>query len=167
MNYKIRQAQTSDLEGIYRIGLLEEGFAVSPQTRFYGKKYLKKWLENQGDSILLVAATREEIVGFIFVNIMINKWAMVENLTVVESARRQKVGTVLLQEVEKRLKKRNINYIAGWVRKENKAINDFLEKHGFKRGYSFIWMEKTDKPLWPEHKEDLLRFKRIKKLVSG
>jgi len=135
MNYKIRDARPSDLEEIYRIGLLEEGFAVSSETRFYGKKYLEEWLKNQQNSILLVA----------------------------ESQRKIGAGTALLKEVQKRLKKKSIGYMAGWVRKEDKATQGFLQKHGFQKGYPFIWVEKADKPLWPEHKKDLLRFKRIKK----
>jgi len=163
MSYKIRDARPGDLEEIYRIGLLEEGFAVSSETRFYGKKYLEEWLKNQQNSILLVAESQRKIVGFIFVNIMIDKWAMIEDLTVVESMRRQGAGTALLKEVQKRLKKKSIGYMAGWVRKEDKATQGFLQKHGFQKGYPFIWVEKADKPLWPEHKKDLLRFKRIKK----
>ena len=76
--------------------------------------------------------------------------------------RRQKLGTALLKELEKELKKRSINYIASWVREENTAMRGFFGKYGFKKGYPFVWMEKTDKPLWPEHKKDLSRFKREK-----
>jgi ribosomal protein S18 acetylase RimI-like enzyme len=162
MSYKIRKAHPKDLEEIYRIGLLEESFAVSSETRFYGKKYLANWLKNQEDSILLVAESQRKIAGFIFVNIMFNKWAMIENLMVIESMRKQEVGTILLKEVQKRLKKKKINYMASWTRKENRVIQTFLRKHGFIKGYPFIWMEKADKPLWPEHKKDLLRFKSIK-----
>jgi len=163
MSYKIRDARPGDLEEIYRIGLLEEGFAVSSQTRFYGKKYLEEWLKNQQDSILSVAESQGKIGGFIFVNIMIGRWAIIENLIVIESMRKQGAGTALLKEIQKRLKKKNIGYVASWVRKEDKATQGFLQKHGFQKGYSFIWVEKADKPLWPEHKKDLLRFKRIKK----
>lgn len=160
---KIREAKIGDLEAIYRIGLLEEGFAVSSETRFYGKGYLKNWIENPGDDILLVAEFDDKVVGFAFASAMINKWVIWENLAVAERAQGQGVGKALAKEVFRRIKERGIDYIAGWVRVENKVIRKFLKKKGFEEGFKFIWVEKKTKPLWPEHKKDLVGFRRRKK----
>ncbi len=159
---KIRQAREKDLEVIYRIGLCEEGSAVSPKTRFYGKEYIRRWLKNLGEEILLIGEIDGKVGGFIFCSLMQNTWAMLENLVVAPWARGKGLGAAFLKELLRQLNERGIDYIGSWVRAENKEALKFLEKRGFRRGYQFLWIEKMTRPLWLEHKRDLKRFKEEK-----
>lgn len=156
----VREARVKDLEAIYQIGLIEEGFAVSLDTRFYGRDYIRDWIKNPGEDVLLVAEIKGEVVGFAFTSIMIGRWAMWENLAVVKEAQGQGVGEALTEEALKRIKRKGIDYIAGWIRRENDPALEFLKKQGFKEGYEFVWVERKTKPLWPEHKRDLQRLKK-------
>lgn len=157
---RIRPATEKDAKEIYWIGLDEEGAAVSPDTRFYGKKYLKDWIKNASDdSILLVAEVKKQIVGFLLANVMQKTWIMWENLAVRKGFRHQGVGSALLERLLRETKKRKIDYIGGWAREGNEEIFDFLKKRGFERGSKFFWVERKTKSLWPEHKKDLAKLK--------
>lgn len=138
---KIRDAESRDVGTLYKMGIVEEGFAVSSQSRFYTKNYLKDWIENPDNDVLLVAEIQNEIVGFLFCRVNRNYWAMLENIAVSTSVRRQGIGTALLTECLKRLRARGINYIAGIVRESNSNIEFFINK-GFSMGNRFVWIEK-------------------------
>lgn len=137
----IRDAKPEDLETLYEMGIAEEGFAVSSQSRFYTKDYLRDWIRSPGDDVLLVAEIREQIVGFLFCRVNRNDWAMLENIAVDSSVRRLGIGTALLTECLRKLRTRGISYIAGIVREGNNSL-DFFVHNGFSIGNRFIWIEK-------------------------
>jgi ribosomal protein S18 acetylase RimI-like enzyme len=112
----IRDAESRDIDTLYKMGIVEEGFAVSPHVRFYEKDYLKDWVENPDNDILLVSEMSNEIVWFLFCRLNRNAWAMLENIAVNPSVRRQGVGTALLEECLRRLRVKGIKYIASIVR---------------------------------------------------
>jgi len=153
MKVKIRKAEPKDLEEIYRLGLSEEGFAVSPRTRFYGKEYLKNWLKDSGDDILLVAKVDRVIAGFLFCTIMVGKWAMGENLVVAKGKRDRGIGTALQNECARRLKRKGIDYMGAWVRDGNQVVMKFLVKKGFKMIIENFEKFLEDEGVKPMHSE--------------
>jgi len=146
---KIRDAQSRDVDALYKMGIVEEGFAVSSQSRFYTENYLKDWIENPDNDVLLVAEMQNEIVGFLFCRVNRNDWAMLENIAVSTSVRRQGICTALLTECLKRLHAGGINYIAGIVREDNSNIKFFVNQ-GFSLGNRFVWIEKHIEDKDPE-----------------
>lgn len=138
---RIRNAEPKDADTLFLMGIQEEGFAVSSKTRFYGKDYLRDWIENSGEDILLVAEVENEIVGFLFCRLNRSAWAMLENIAVLPSERKQGVATLLLKECLRQLHSKGIDYIAGMVRDENNSLGFFL-KSGFSCGNKFIWIER-------------------------
>ena len=163
----IRKAKLGDLEAIYKIGLLEEGFAVSKETRFYGKDYLRQMIQESEESIILVAEIKEEIAGFVICSLCGNTWAMWDNLAVAEKWQKRGVATKLTKKLLNELQKRGIDYVGGIVRVENKPVIKFLKKFGFEKGYKFWWMERKTRPLWLEHKKDIKRFKKENPSIPG
>jgi ribosomal protein S18 acetylase RimI-like enzyme len=146
---RIRNAESGDADTLYAMGVTEEGFAVSSESRFYTKDYLENWITNPEDDVLLVAEARNAIVGFLFCRVNHNDWAMLENIAVSTSSRRQGTGTALLRECLRRLRERGIDYIAGIVREGNSNLDFFLSS-GFVPGHRFVWIERCIKAESPE-----------------
>jgi len=137
----IREAKPRDVDILYEMGIVEEGFVLSPRTRFYGKNYLRSWVGNPGDDILLVAEIANEIVGFLFCRLIRGTWAMLENIAVSPEKRKQGVGTLLIEECFRQLLAKGINYTAGIVKEENSNAEFFVKK-GFSFGNRFVWIER-------------------------
>jgi len=137
----IRKAEPSDVDKLYDMGIKENGFVLSTQTRFYTRDYLEKWLQNPQSDILLVAEKDGEIIGFLFCRVFHDSWAMLDNIMVSHSWRRRGIGTALLKECLNKLRMKKVQYIAGIVKEDNESINFFL-KNEFLKGNKFIWIEK-------------------------
>lgn len=139
---KIRNAKPTDTDIIYKIGVKENAFAVSSMTKFYEKHYLRNWINSPDGDILLVAEMGNQIVGFLFCRVIHRTWAMLENIAVVPSKRRQGIGSLLLDECIKRLRSNRINYLAGILREGNRSTEFFIRR-GFSFGNRFVWIERT------------------------
>ncbi len=137
----IRVAKTEDIDAIYEIGINEEGFLLSKNTKFYGKNFLKNWIKNPYNDILIVAQFKDKIVGFLFCRIIRNSWAILENIAVIPQKRMMKVGSLLLEVCLNLLLDNGIDYISGIIREGNKN-EKFFGKKGFSFGNKFVWIEK-------------------------
>jgi len=138
----IRDAKSGDIDTLYEIGISEYGFIVSSQSRFYSKEYLKAWFASQGDDVLLVAEYEDEIVGFLFCVVIHNISAVLQNIAVISSHRKNGIGSLLLEECINRLRQKDINSISGIVREGNKNL-PFFTDNNFDIGNKFIWIEKS------------------------
>lgn len=137
----IRDAQLKDVEIMAKIGSEARELWSGEGNGWYSKHDLKEWLKNKGNDVLLVAEAGEGLVGFIVLHNLIT-WAFCTGLYVHPRYRKRGIGTSLLSEVEKRLKKQNILSLHLLVEQEDLPAMCFYEKNQFKKGFHFIWMKK-------------------------
>jgi ribosomal protein S18 acetylase RimI-like enzyme len=150
----IRKASIKDLEGI--LVLSQKLFEY--ETRFNrefnqewtysesGKEYFKIRIE--GDkSIALVAEESGEIVGYAisymqnFAFRKKNPLAELENMFVEEGFRGKGVGTMLVEEIKKQLKKRNVLRLKVEAFYPNTQAINFYKKLGFSNFASVLEMD--------------------------
>ena len=138
---KIRRAKPEDLHAIYDMGRDEEGFAVSSFTKFYGENYLRNWIKEPRDDILLVADSDGEISGFVLCRVIRGSTAILDNIGVKYSKRNRGIGGLLLEECMRLLKRAGIGYVAAIVRSGHRSLG-FFKSHGFRTGNEFTWIER-------------------------
>lgn len=137
----IRNAQLKDIEFMARIGEQTRELWNSKEGGWYSKSELKKWLLSKGDDLLLVAKAGKKLVGFIVVY-NLRTWAFCTGLFVDPQFRKRGIAKSLLSAVEKRLKKQGISSLHLLVEQENFPAIRFYEKSKFRKGFTFVWMEK-------------------------
>lgn len=80
---------------------------------------------------ILVAEEHGNISGFLCARLVANEWE-IENIAVVEAARRRGIAHELLAELMRRAKFQDATAIWLEVRESNQAARRLYEKHGFK-----------------------------------
>ncbi len=143
---KIREAQKKDIHDIYLLGKKVHELDFSKKFPFHEKSELKEFIKFRKENIFLVADEKREIVGFIFAKILSHHaggWCMLDNIAVGREHRKKGVGTKLLIELYKQLKKRNVRYIQVLEEEHHKKTKKFWRSKGFKETKHFIWAEKT------------------------
>lgn len=134
LKYKIREPKEKDIDQI--IEIFRDFIGIG-----WSKEKIKSWIRSS--DVLLVAETKGKIIGFIFTQFnKPTKKATIENLIVRRKYRKRGIGTALLKQCLKELKKKGANYICALVRIDNKSTIKFLMKRKFHRGYNFTWLEK-------------------------
>ncbi len=99
---------------------LKEGFS---------RKNFRKSLDNSQE-IVLSAKTDDKIVGYLVCAFAANEADLVQ-IGVIESNRKQKIGTALLQDLLKRLRIQGIEKLFLEVRESNVSAITFYESFGF------------------------------------
>lgn len=82
-------------------------------------------------SSVIVAAEGDKVVGNVY-TMYDGVFAFIFRLAVLESYRKQGVGSLLLEEAEKRLRKKGAASVSVWVRQsELERLEDFYQKRGY------------------------------------
>jgi ribosomal protein S18 acetylase RimI-like enzyme len=98
-------------------------------------------LEKEDDP-LFVAEVKGEIIGFVLCQVHNpTRKATIENIVVKEEYRQKGIASMLLQKCLDDLKKLGPVYICALTKINNEATLNFMIKHGFRRGYEFVWLE--------------------------
>lgn len=108
---------------------------------WYSKNDLKKWLADPRDDLFLVAKIEGKLAGMCLVHHM-RDWAFLSTLYVNPPHRGRKIGTKLLDEAHRQLRKNGISTIELMVKEDNLAAQKLYKKSKFRTGYKFIWMYK-------------------------
>lgn len=148
MEIKIRSAKEKDVKDIFDIGNCTEELGFSKKYPFHERLEIKEFIKNNKENIVLVAENENRIIGFCFAKIMARAaggWCMLDNLAVLKEHRENGAGTLLLNELNKILKKRNVKYIQILEEIHHKKTRDFWKKRGYKETKNFLWAEKRIK----------------------
>lgn len=121
---KIREFEEKDLRDVYEIEL--ESF---PNP--YGKNLLLHYHKEYPDTFL-VAEYLGRVVGYVIATIEYNNLGHIISIAVKKEFRRRKIGTLLLYEVLKRLKKKGCKRVYLEVRVSNIPAIFLYKKFGFK-----------------------------------
>lgn len=121
----LRSCQPGDLDTLYHIdrACYEPGIA-------YDRRELREYLSARG-SRCWVAVAGGEIVGFLIAQRQ--DWlAYLITIDVVESARRQRVGSVLLAEAEREMAASGVRTVELETATNNHPAIAFWERHGYR-----------------------------------
>lgn len=115
---------------------------ASEKCRFFIPKDLKAWIVDPRGDMLLVARDGKTLAGMCIVTMM-RGWVYLDAFFVDVPYRRKGVGTMILQEISRRIQgNRDISLQGLFVNIRNNEAREFYRRMGFSEGYSFLWMEK-------------------------
>ena len=154
MEIKVRIAKISDLEAIMDLsqGLFEferefgKTFNMNWSHSDDGKKFFASRIEGEG-GLTLVAEKDTKIVGYLCSHTAtysyrsINPITEIENLYVDEAVRYNGIGKVLMKELKRILKERNVKRLKLGVLAQNEQAIKFYKKLGFDEFESILEMD--------------------------
>ncbi len=148
INFLVRKAKLSDVNQIYHLGSKIEELEFLSEFTFHEKYELREFLSHPKENILLLAVVKKGIVGFIYAKILARSnggWCMLDNIAVLKKYRGQGIGSSLLKELYKELKRIKINYVQILEEIHHKKTRAFWKSKGFKEKKVFIWAEEIIK----------------------
>ena len=138
----IRIASPKDIHAVMSIGNTIKEFVASRKTSFHSMKELKEYISRKKDNIFLVAELEKKVVGFLHGKIIWHGWCMIDTVAVMNGYRGRGVGSLIVERMQRNLKKKGVFFIQGLVGESYKRTRKFWKKKGFKEGRRFIWFEK-------------------------
>jgi ribosomal protein S18 acetylase RimI-like enzyme len=140
----IRKARLSDVNQVYQLGKIIRELDFSKKYPFHERSEIKEFIGNPRENIFLVAQLGGRIIGFLYARLLshsVGGWCMLDNIGVSGDFRNQGIGTSMLKELYKILRKNKISYIQ-ILESMNKKTRKFWRNQGFKEAKTFIWAEK-------------------------
>lgn len=142
---KIRRAKLKDAHEIYKIGASIRELNFSNKFKFHQKDEIIEFIKKPKDNILLVAEIDGKIMGFLYAKILAYGqwgWCMLDNLAVLPKYRKHGIGTHLLKNLYKIMKKHKVHYVHILEDVHRKKTKKFWHEHGFKEEKIFAWADK-------------------------
>ncbi len=137
----IRKPTAEDAVTMRQWGKSTRELWVRENGEWYSTKGLREWIGNPGSDVLLVAESKNQLVGMCLVSVL-HEWAYCSALFVHKSYRKRGVGTKLLKEATKQVRARGIGLFALLVEEDSVDAQKFYEKFNFHKGFKFVWMDK-------------------------
>ena len=147
----LRRHAPSDFETLYEIDQACYEPAIA-----YSRRELRNYLRFPGAECIVAEAkenAERKIVGFI-VAAHENYWGYIITIDVVSAYRRRGVGSMMLEEIERRLAASGVREVALETATDNASAIAFWERHGYrKRGLK--------KDYYPNHRDAFAMTKRL------
>lgn len=144
----VRLATKEDFPVLYELGKSTKEFQVSAKEVFMDAGEFAFGIEDS-HSVFLVAEENDNIIGFIYASDLDHdkhlekRSACLIYITVIPEFRGKGIAKTLYQRCELILKERGISGIYSWANNEGDgSIIEFLEKEGFFKGHTYVWMDK-------------------------
>ena len=141
---KIRIGAFKDVNEVFKIGEQTKELRFSRKMHFHEKREIKTWIKDK-KSILLVAESNKQVIGFLYAILIDKDWCMLDNVSVKKEFRNNGVGTLLIETFNRQMKKMKVTYISALVDRNYKEPHDFWKKQGFQEGTTYIWYGKDIK----------------------
>jgi len=142
---KIRKAKLSDVNVICRLGNAVEEFEVAEKTvNFWPRKILVSCLKSKNAFVLVSKNEKNRVNGFIIAsyNSCFRK-AIIENIFVSRESRNKGTGKKLLNELIKKLRKINCEYVCTLIKNDDEQALGFYIANDLNMGTECIWLDKT------------------------
>lgn len=140
----VENIKQSDIEEIVQLGLsTKELWVEKDKPEYYKASTLRRFINSKAD-IHLAARANGNLVGYLFCifNIYLREAYLVD-LVVKKSYRGKGVGSQLVAEMMRRLKKKRVSWIWTLVNEDNKRMMKFISRKGLKQGRKFYFYYKT------------------------
>lgn len=138
---KIRFASPADVDDLYALALETPEFLMSARGAFMFKKEFVS-LVRSPRCVVLVAERRGRVAGFVIGRRKAIHIGGIILLMVRKRERGGGVGSRLVKEVQRELKRRGAEYVELYVRADHPESTVFWKRMGFQPGYLFWFMEK-------------------------
>ncbi len=108
-----------------------------------GRKYFEKLLKGR-NAFALIAQEGGKMIGYAAASVKKttfrrrNKLAVLDNLFIADDYRGKGVGTMLVKEIEKKLKERKVPRLQLFAVRANERAIDFYKKNGFSEFMSIL-----------------------------
>jgi ribosomal protein S18 acetylase RimI-like enzyme len=126
----LRPYQPSDFEALHAIDQV-----CFPKTIAYGRHEMKSYLQSNGSRCIVAEIARPEtsgtIAGFTLIECS-SEFAHIVTLDVLESFRRQSIGSLLLEAAEQEAASRGVTSMYLETATTNKAAIALWKKHGYR-----------------------------------
>ncbi|MEK7559505.1 MAG: GNAT family N-acetyltransferase [Patescibacteria group bacterium] len=129
---KIRHATKKDLKACEALGKIDE-FKL-PDGRFMKAQWLEAYLD---PDYYLILEEEGKIIGFIAGEELRGNGMLLMFLVIDKKVRNRGLGSMLLEDFEKRIEKRGITWVLLYGPTFNKKTLDFYEKHGYAKGDTY------------------------------
>jgi len=146
--FVIRHAKLGDTNSIYALGSkFDENLKASKRRNmhFHEKKEFKEFIKSPKYNILLVALLDNKVVGFLYAKILSYGWCLLDDVAVEANYQHDGIGSELLKEFYKILKRRKIDYVQILEEIHHKQTRKFWKDKGFREEKTFVWADKVIK----------------------
>ena len=140
---KFRISKKTDFDFLWKVLTTTPELQSNSDGNTYDKKWLKEVLNTPKDNLVLIADENGEFIGFGIVHYLKSvKQLLVNDLYIVKDYRKRGMASKFMKEFEKDARKKKFRYLTGFVRTNNKKMQNLKEKLGYKKGNSFYFYEK-------------------------
>lgn len=141
---KIRHAQLKDAKQILDLLVrTPELQGYGEMDAVYSKNYVIDCIKDRKLNLILVAEEDNKVVGLLIAEIWDKKrYSFFVNFVVLPGYRSKGIGRKLYSMYEKHCKKHKLKTITALVQTGNKAMQQFCEKEGYKKGHKLCFYEK-------------------------
>lgn len=139
---EIRNVKIEDIPVIHQLGEGVGEFHTSDQAPNFWPEAILQNCVGKKDVHFFVAVLRDEIVGFVIVNLnkSLSK-ALIENIFVKPDFRGQGIGTRLVRIAIDMAKSDHYQFISVLTPPDDTAAVRTYEKAGFSKGDIFLWLD--------------------------
>ena len=131
---KIRKGKISDLNELFNLLDSTPELQAHEEGGTYTKKWVKAVLTSKKRNLVLIAEENGKIAGFIIAHYLTDvEESILSDIYVKADYRRKGIATKLLREYERISKKNNIKDVTELVLVTNKKMQQFTEKHGYRK----------------------------------
>lgn len=145
MDFKIRKMSDQDTIEVAELGKKAKELQIDSSTNmYYSSDSLKRLIKNKS-AICLVALIDNDLAGFaIRIYHEYFNEVYLSDLYVKEKYRKLGIGKQLFDKSVKIAKSKGVDWAWALVQTENKHMQSFLKKNGFKRGKPFYFYYKDN-----------------------
>jgi ribosomal-protein-alanine acetyltransferase len=126
LKFELRTYKPDDFETLYEI----DQACYEPEIA-YSRRELRNYLRFPGADCV-VAQNGKKMAGFI-ITANARGWGYIVTIDVLEAYRRHGVGTLLLEEAERRLAKDGVSEVSLETATDNASAIAFWKKHGYRK----------------------------------
>jgi ribosomal protein S18 acetylase RimI-like enzyme len=140
---RIIKPTKDDIVPLWKWGEENRELWSDTKTKWYPKKTLVDWVKNPGKDILLVAKNGNPHPVGMCMTYTLRGWGYCTGLFVDKKYRRMGIGTKLMRETIRQLKKRHVYHLSFMVDPKNHKGLRMYKKLGFNRGFHSVCLYKT------------------------
>lgn len=140
---RIRKGKLSDLKELMTFLNTTPELRSGKEKETYKEFFVKSYLKDTKMNLFLIAEDKGKMIGFLMAELWKGKKnSFISDIFVIPEYRKQRVASKLMNEHQKTCKKLGIVSIIGLVLTNNKKMQKYMKKRGFRKGLKFYFYQK-------------------------